>query len=652
MKSLKENGFIKKLIDNEKSIIEGIVVSLVGAFALTSLLTGSFDKLTELNFAATASLVKTIAILLVAAILMGVIYFFNKMWAKVAMFFFVMVYFLAAGYASTVLEGGTTTANPIAQVCFLAVTGFLAVIAFLYVKDDFFKAQEKLKINNKAMIAYTVLVGLFLVTVTTVIGIYRYASFSAPTADFGIFAQAFQNMKETGACNTVVERGYDLSHFAVHFSPIFYVVLPIYFLIPKAETVIVIQSIMVALPVIPIFLLGRQFKLSNKVTMVIMAIYALFPATVGGILYDFHENCFLTFMILMLIWAVEKKKNITAIVFLILTFMIKEDAGIYVIILGVFWIVSRRSRLRGLIAIVSSGIMYVVSTAIVKSFGLAALDSYSLDTVRFANLLPDQQGSMFQMIKVFITNPGYVITQIISNAPVTQSDPNAGASIQMDKIGFIIAIFVPIGILLFSVGKKYSRYILLGSIVLFSLITTYVYLHNIGWQYNFGHIALMMYLIFLNVSDMKPKKQKKLVVSSAIICAIMFVGLMFPICPKYINTYKANSTRIEQINEAIDKVPTDKSVFTTTWIMPHMSNNIKCYDIGSGDPATNQKNGTPEYPDYLLVDETADETAKGRFNTLTNSGRYEVIFESKDNANNGTTTTGTQSTIKVYKLKK
>ena len=78
MKSLKENGFIKKLIDNEKSIIEGIVVSLVGAFALTSLLTGSFDKLTELNFAATASLVKTIAILLVAAILMGVIYFFNN----------------------------------------------------------------------------------------------------------------------------------------------------------------------------------------------------------------------------------------------------------------------------------------------------------------------------------------------------------------------------------------------------------------------------------------------------------------------------------------------------------------------------------------------------------------------------------------------
>ena len=188
--------------------------------------------------------------------------------------------------------------------------------------------------------------------------------------------------------------------------------------------------------------------------------------------------------------------------------------------------------------------------------------------------------------------------------------------------------------------------------MLFSLITTYVYLHNIGWQYNFGHIALMMYLIFLNVSDMKPKKQKKLVVSSAIICAIMFVGLMLPICPKYINTYKANSTRIEQINKAIDKIPTDKSVFTTTWIMPHMSNNIKCYDIGSGDPATNQKNGTPEYPDYLLVDETADETAKGRFNTLTNSGRYEVIFESKDNANNGTTTTGTQSTIKVYKLKK
>ena len=637
MKSLKENGFIKKLIDNEKKIIEGIVVSIVGAFAITSLLTQSFNYLTDRTYAANTSLVKTIIILIIALVLMGVIYFINQMWARLAMLVFVVAFFLVAGYSSTTLIGGNATANPIAQECFLALSGFLAVIAFLYVKNDVYKIQEKLKIDNKTMIAYTVLVGIFLLVVTTVIGVFKYASFSAPTADFGIFSQAFEYMKQTGECKTVVERGYELSHFAVHFSPIFYVVLPIYFVFSRPETVIVIQSIMVALPVIPIFLLGRQFKLSDKVTMVIMAIYALFPATVGGILYDFHENCFLTFMLLMLIWAVEKKKNITAVIFLVLTFMIKEDAAIYVAILGLFWLVSRRSRLRGLIAIISSGIMYIISTTVIKGFGLAALDNYSLDTVRFANLLPNEQSSMFGMIKTFITNPGYVITQIVSNAP--------GENIQMDKIGFIIAIFVPLGVLLFSVGRKYSRFILLGSIVLFSLMTTYVYLHNIGWQYNFGHIALMMYLIILNLSDMKFKKQRTLVVSSVIICAIMFVGLMLPKCSQYINTYNQNSDKIEQINKAIDKVPNDMSVFTSYMIMPHIYKNLECYDIGVGDPATNQKYGTPEYTDYLVVDPNADQTAQQRFNTLIGSGRYELVYEGKSKGSS-------KAAVKVYKLAK
>ena len=158
-------------------------------------------------------------------------------------------------------------------------------------------------------------------------------------------------MKQTGVFKTVVERGYELSHFAVYFSPIFYIALPIYFIFSKPETVAVIQAIMVALPVLPIYLLGKQYKLSNKVTFGIIAIYALLPATVGGILYDFHENCFLTFMILMLIWAVEKKKNILTVVFLLLTLFVKEDAAMYVMLLGLFWIVSRKSRLRGLIFI-------------------------------------------------------------------------------------------------------------------------------------------------------------------------------------------------------------------------------------------------------------------------------------------------------------
>ena len=120
---------------------------------------------------------------------------------------------------------------------------------------------------------------------------------------------------------------------------------------------------------------------------------------------------------------------------------------------------------------------------------------------------------------------------------------------------------------------------------------------------------------------------------------------MLPKCSQYINTYNQNSDKIEQINKAIDKVPNDKSVFTSYMIMPHIYKNLECYDIGVGDPATNQKYGTPEYTDYLVVDPNADQTAQQRFNTLIGSGRYELVYEGKSKGSS-------EAAVKVYKLAK
>lgn len=58
----------------------------------------------------------------------------------------------------------------------------------------------------------------------------RYYKLSTPAFDFGIFAQMFENMKDGLGPVTTVERNYELSHFAVHFSPAYYLMLPFYML--------------------------------------------------------------------------------------------------------------------------------------------------------------------------------------------------------------------------------------------------------------------------------------------------------------------------------------------------------------------------------------------------------------------------------------
>ena len=58
----------------------------------------------------------------------------------------------------------------------------------------------------------------------------RVLTYRAPTYDLGIFSQMFHQMRTTGLPTTTLERDGLLSHFDVHVSPIYYLLLPFYFL--------------------------------------------------------------------------------------------------------------------------------------------------------------------------------------------------------------------------------------------------------------------------------------------------------------------------------------------------------------------------------------------------------------------------------------
>ena len=71
------------------------------------------------------------------------------------------------------------------------------------------------------------------VVATVVFGWYtslKYRTFNNHAFDFGIFAQMYERMAVSGVPETTLERSYLMSHFGVHFSPIFYLFLPGYWI--------------------------------------------------------------------------------------------------------------------------------------------------------------------------------------------------------------------------------------------------------------------------------------------------------------------------------------------------------------------------------------------------------------------------------------
>lgn len=518
------------------------------------------------------------------------------------MFVFTYIFLLLCAFIGYSNDWITNAGNPIGGPCYQAILAFIAAIAFLYVKEDIYQFISELKIKRIHTNIIVAIIGVLLFGFVGIVTVLRYKSYLNSTFDFGIFTQMYENMRQTGSVATTLERNRLLSHFGVHFSPIYYIALPIYFIFPSPVTVQLIQALMIALPVIPIVLIAREYRLSNWMTVGFTLLYALYPATSGGAVYDMHENCFLTFFLLMTIWAAEKKKTYIMILMMLFAFFVKEDAAIYVLVLGTFYLLSRKDKKRGLILMVCAAVYFLIAISVVNSYGLGIMDN------RFSNLYFDADGGLSQVFKSIIANPGYVIAQMITNSSADS----------VEKIAYFILMFGPMATVIFTTGKKYTRYILLSPLIIINIFTTYVYMHDINFQYNFGVIALIMYLAIMNMADVKAEKAKTYV-SIAVLCAgIMFVGNQFPKMPNYYKTYTENKSTYEKIDKALELVPTNASVCASGFFTPHLSKNLVLYDQNHLEQ--------PVYTDYLVVDERFD-NEKEKFNEVLNSGKYEIAYE-------------------------
>lgn len=166
--------------------------------------------------------------------------------------------------------------------------------------------------------------------------VLRVQNFNTPNFDFGLFVQMFHYMDKTGLPLTTLERNTLLSHFQVHFSPIFYLLLPSYKLWPQPETLQILQILVAASALIPAFLIVRQLRLPRGWQTALCALLLLHPGLSGSSLYDLHENCFLAPLILWLLWAALRRKWGAFSVFALLLLGVKEDAFIYLFSVGLW----------------------------------------------------------------------------------------------------------------------------------------------------------------------------------------------------------------------------------------------------------------------------------------------------------------------------
>ena len=464
----------------------------------------------------------------------------------------------------TVLAAAALTASvtwPFLAACVLVL---VALVVFACRGWNAGKAPRASSEGSLLAVSLTAVlaVGFFLLVSAWTVG--RVYSFSAPTYDFGIFAQMFHSMRTTGLPITTVERDGALSHFAVHVSPIYYLLLPFYMIVPQPATLQVLQAAVLASAVIPLYQIGKRHGLPPLLRTALCVLLLLYPAYAGGTSYDIHENAFLTPLILWLFYGVDRRSIPLTVLFASLTVMVKEDAAVYVAVIAL-WLLLRgilgKDRKWELVA----GCALLIS-AVAYFFAVTAYLSGSGDgvmTYRYNNFIYDGSASLLAVAKAVLMSPMKAVFECVDK----------------EKLEFIGLTLLPLaGLPLLT--RRYERLVLLIPYILVNLMSDYQYQHDIFFQYTYGSTACLVYLALVNLADIRVERAR--LIALALALAVGTGCFCVQIMPKalrytgYLSTYEDH---YDQIHQVLDAVPEDASVAATTYYTTYLSQRDTLYDV-------------------------------------------------------------------------
>lgn len=437
----------------------------------------------------------------------------------------------------------------------------------------------------------------------------RVWAFKTTTYDFGIFAQMFHNLKNTGLPVTTLERSREMSHFLVHVSPIVYLLLPVYWLLPGLAAVQLIQAAAMTAAVVPLWLLGKRHGMSPVQRTLLCAILLLSPAFSGGAAFDFHENCCLTALLLWLLYAIDSRKYWLTAVAAVLTLLVKEDAAVYVAVVGIFVLLQallrkedRRQWLTG-IGLLCGAVGYFLGvSAWLNAYGEGVM-SY-----RYENFMFSGSESLLSVILGAILCPLKVVYECV----------DAG------KLEYILLTMLPLlGLPLLT--RRYERLVLLIPYILVNLMSDYSYQHSLFFQYSFGSLACLVYLTAVNAAEIRIPWRK---MAALVLAAVLGLGAMWnqilPVAAGEARDFLKNRDKHQQMIQLLTSIDGEASVASNTVYTPWLCHREQVYDIRYSE------NETILSCDYVVLCQW-DTFGLGAFATETQTGLEACISLLEEN---------------------
>lgn len=362
-------------------------------------------------------------------------------------------------------------------------------------------------------------------------------------------------------------------YIANHLKLGLYFFLPIYALHPKAETLLIIQSVSLGLGAIPLFLFARQ-RIPEWAACVLAFAYLAYYPMHGANFYEMKLVPTAAAFVLTMIWAVDRKRWITAGVFFVMSLLMREDVPVPLAVVGGFLLLSGYRPRAGVIICGISVFWFVL----VRFKVMTDAGAWWFPNM-YEDLWSEGEKGFRSVLKTLVSNPTFVLEHIFTEK----------------KFWYLMHLLVPIAFL--PVRRWYLWAALVPGAILTLLVTNYDPPVMFSFQYVMHWSPYLFVASALAVSAIAKHAEGRARAPAAILAVAVASGALaynysaFPLRDRYLEAgyhkikfgwTAEDEKQFQEVKALIASIPKDASVATTERIGAHLSSRVKFYTLRRG----------------------------------------------------------------------
>jgi uncharacterized membrane protein len=338
--------------------------------------------------------------------------------------------------------------------------------------------------------------------------------------------------------------------FGDHTCFILLLVVPLYWIYPHAQALLLLQSCLLAAAAIPIYLLARRLLDSAWLATALAATYLLNPALQNGNLEQFHPESFLVLAMAVAIYAAVEWRPRLLTVAVVAALLCKQDTALLVIPLGL-WVAWKRNRKWGLI-IAGGAAAYMAVAFDVIIYTILGTASFNSVRIPF--------GGVGGFLKELFTKPQQVWSYVTSGGRIFYLW-QMGLSVGW---GFLIAPQVAlIAILAFGENE----------------LANFVYMHQILYHYSMPLVPVLVAGTIFAIARLATRYRRQVATALVTVCAFV-ACVVWGLAPFSNHTYphlSPSSPEVADINGALRALPRQAVVSAYYPYVAHIDHRTRIY---------------------------------------------------------------------------